>query len=282
MPFRDLLLHIGSYPDPTPEAAIDEAIRLAESLQSPIAGLAVEVKIPVRSNSLADRLIGLSSMSQVAEADSRDACQRGLAQFTSNATAAGVYQDAILAKANYNEAAALVAKFARSRDLCILPIVNDFDPQLYLAQTLVFDSGRPVLIFRTGQAAALAPRPAVAVIAWDGSRGAARAMADAMPILLQAEHVRVMTVLNEKPIALAAPGLEAQRHLQAHGVPSTVDEIDADGDPIGVVIDRYVERQGVDLIVMGAYGHSRAQEFLLGGATRHMLSAPPCAAFLSH
>lgn len=282
MPFRDLLLLIGSYPDATPQAAIDGAVRLAETLQAPMTALAVEVEIPVRTNRLADHLIGLSSMAQTAEAESRKACRRGLAEFTSNATAVGVYRDAILTRANHHEVAAVVARFARSRDLCILPIVNDLDPQLHLAQTLVFESGRPILIFRADQAAALAPRPGVVVIAWDGSRGASRAMADAMPFLHIAEQVRVMTVLNEKPIAMASPGAEVQRHLLAHGITSTVDEIDAGGDPIDVVIDRHVERTRADLIVLGAYGHSRAQEFLLGGATRHVLSAPPCAALLSH
>ncbi len=282
MPFHDLLLQIASYPDATPDAAIDGAIHIAESLGASITGLAVEVEIPIHSNTVADHLIGLSSLAKTAEAESRNACQRSLAQFTRIATSVGVYGDAISARANHYEVASVVARFARSRDLCILPIIHERDPQLEIAQTLIFQTGRPVLILRQGQAAALAPRPGVVAIAWDGSRGAARAVADAMPFLMMAEHVRVVTVLNEKPIALASPGSEMQRHLLTHGVSSTVDEIDSGGDRIGVALDRYIERQGVDLIVLGAYGHSRAQQFLLGGATQHVLSAPKCAALLSH
>lgn len=282
MAFRDLLLHINTYPTPTPEAVIEEAVLLSASLGGKVTGLAFEIEIAFQSNRLADYLIGLSAMAAAEESRSRQACQDGLAHFRARAKDAGVYKDAISAKANHYAAAGEVAKIARTYDLCLLPLVGGPDGQLQVAQGVVFESGRPVLTFQRGTATALTQGPDEVVVAWDGSRNAARALADALPILLRAKHVRILTVLNEKPGVSSTTGAQAQRHLAAHGVSSTLDEVDAGGEAIGPAFDRYLDRTAPDLLVMGAYGHSRTREFLLGGATQHMLARPPCPVLLSH
>lgn len=282
MPFRDLLLHIDTYPTHTPSAAIDEAIRLAVSLGGKLTALALEIQIPVNSNRLTDYLIGLTDMAVAEEARSREACKQGLAHFTAQAIEAGVHQAAISARANHYDAADDVARIARTYDLCLLPRIDGFDGQFEVAQSVVFASGRPVLAFKAGTAESLIKGPDQVVIAWDGSRNAARALADALPILTRARQVRILTVLNEKPGLPAAGGAEVQRHLQAHGVSAALDEVDADGEAIGAVFDRYLEHHKPDLLVMGAYGHSRIREFLLGGATQHILTRHPCPVFLSH
>lgn len=281
MTYADLLLHIDGYPTPTTLPAIEEAVALAVGLGGALTGLAVEVEIPIRSNRLADRLIGLSAMAEEEEGKSRTACRDGLANFTAAATAAGVFQASLLARVNHLEVADHVAKLARTHDLCLLPRADGCDGQFEVAQAVVFSSGRPVLIFRGGSAAGLANGPNLVVIAWDGSRGAARAMADALPILVRAKQVRILTILNEKPDATASLGADAQRHLQAHGVPAVLDGVDAEGAGIGKALDRYVKDHGPDLLVMGAYGHSRVREFLLGGATQHVLEHPACPVLLS-
>ena len=282
MAFRDLLLHIDTYPTPTPEAVIEEAVLLAASLGDKVTGLAFEIEIALQSNRLADYLIGLSAMAVAEEARSRQACQDGLAHFIARARDAGVYKDAISAKANHYDVAGEVAKVTRTFDLCLLPLADGPDGQLEIAQSVVFDSGRPLLTFRPGAATALTRGPREVVVAWDGSRNAARALADALPILVRAKQVRILTVLNEKPGILSTTGAQAQRHLAAHGVNTTLDEVDAGGEAIGAAFDRYLDRTAPDLLVMGAYGHSRTQEFLLGGATQHMLASPPCPVLLSH
>ena len=280
MAFRDLLLHIDTYPTPTPEAVIEEAVLLAASLGGKVTGLAFEIAF--RGNHVADYLIGLSAMAAAEEARSRQACQDALVHFIAWARDAGVYGDAISAKANHFDVAGEVAKVARTYDLCLLPMVDGPDGQLEIAQSVVFESGRPVLTFRKGTAAALTEGPNEVVVAWDGGRNAARALADALPILVRAKHVRILTVLNEKPGVLSTTGAQAKRHLAAHGVNATLDGVDASGETIGTAFDRYLERTAPDLLVMGAYGHSRTQEFLLGGATQHVLARPPCPVLLSH
>lgn len=120
------------------------------------------------------------------------------------------------------------------------------------------------------------------VLAWDNSRSAARALADALPLLVKAREVRVFTVVNDKPLACAGAGRDAVRHLLAHGVKAVVDEVDGQGRPIGQVLDAYVGEHHADLLVMGGYGRSRVREFILGGATEHMLSGSRAPLFLSH
>ena len=63
---------------------------------------------------------------------------------------------------------------------------------------------------------------------------------------------------------------------------ASLDTIDAGGEPIGMTLDRYLQGLSPDLLVMGAYGHSRLQEFLLGGSTEHMLRAPVVPVLMSH
>ena len=107
-------------------------------------------------------------------------------------------------------------------------------------------------------------------------------MRDALPLLTKAREVRVLTVVGEKPGARAGLGEDASRHLSAHGVAAVVDEVDPDGRRVGQVLEDYVGKCGCDLLVMGAYGRSRVREFILGGATEHMLSHLTAPVLLSH
>lgn len=282
MAYSDLLIHLDAYPTPMPEALIDEAVALAAGLGARATGLAVEIDIPVHSNRLADYLIGLSALGREEEERCSAACKAALAHFTTAAATAGVFEDAVLTRGHYLERGEAVARRARARDLCVLPRQAGVDQQFAVAEAVVFGCGRPVLGFRSGALGDPKVWPGVAVVAWDGSRGAARALADALPLLKRAAQVRVLTVRNEKPGLLPDPGLEAVRHLAIHGVIAARDEIDGAGKPIGETLDGYLRREGANLLVMGAYGHSRVQEFLLGGATDYALRSAACPVLLSH
>ena len=282
MPYSDVLLHIDSYPTATAPAVIDEGVRLATRLGRKVSALAVEIDIPLHSNRIADALVGLSAIAEEEEARSAEACREGLARFKSEATRAGVFGEAIQQRTNLYDVAELVARRARTRDLCILPLGSGVDGQREVVSSVVFGSGRPTLVYRAGQAEALASGKGVVVVAWDGSAPAARAMADALPILVAAAEVRILTVVNEKPSAVPGVGAEACRHLATHGVTAVIDEVDAHGDSIGQALESYAHLHEPALIVMGAYGRSRLREFILGGATEFMLAAPPCPLLLSH
>jgi nucleotide-binding universal stress UspA family protein len=281
MSFKDVLLHLDSYPDPTPVEAVDWTIGLAAALPARLTALAVKVRFPVHSNRVADYLVGLSGMARAEEERSAIRCRELLQTFESKAATAGVFEATILADANFYDVGGRVSDHARTRDLSIIPLTARADPPGSLAETVIFESGRPVLILPPCAETMIA-RLDTAVIAWDGSRAAARAIADAMPALNLAKKVHILTIMNEKESAVSGLGGELARHLKVHGIESGVEEVDAKGAAIGVVLAQYVKSLSADLLVMGAYGHSRVREFLLGGATQSVLNSPPAPVLLSH
>ena len=107
-------------------------------------------------------------------------------------------------------------------------------------------------------------------------------MASSWPERLLSIRFSFVTVTNEKRIDSNRSGEELAKHLAFHGATVTLDTIDAAGRSIGEVLESYVQSARADLLVMGAYGHSRLREFVLGGATRSILSRPPLPALLSH
>ena len=102
------------------------------------------------------------------------------------------------------------------------------------------------------------------------------------PNLEKAKKVRVVTVLNEKNFDRKHSAEELSKSLARHGIDVVLDKVDAKGRPIGAVLDAYVASHEVDVLVMGAYGHSRLREFVLGGATKSLLSNPPAPILFSH
>ena len=281
MPFKDILVHLDTYPDPTPLEGVDWAIGFADLLQARLTALAVKVRIPVRSNRVADYLIGLSGMARKEEEKSAILCREMLQKFESQATAAGVFGGTLLEKADFFDVGSRVADHARTRDLSIIPLAAGADTPGSVAETAIFESGRPVVILQPSSATTIA-RLDTAVVAWDGSRSAARAVADAMPILGIVKKVHILTVVHEKESVVSGLGVALTRHLNVHGIEAKVEEIDAQGAAIGVVLEKYAKDLRADLLIMGAYGHSRVREFLLGGATKSVLRAPPVPILLSH
>lgn len=282
MAFNDILLHIDTYPEPTSEADVRQAVDFVKLIGGRVTALGVAVHVPLHSNRLADYLLKLSEIAHEAEARSHAESRARLAVFTELARAAGVLGDALDERADLFDYSDYVARRAMVRDLCMVPLGGHFGGQIEVAQEAVFGSGRPVLAFKAGEADLPAAELGAVVVAWDGSRFAARALQEALPILKQAREVRVLTVVNDKPSAVAGMGAEPVRHLKAHGVAAVADEIDSRGEPIGAVLDRYVRQHEARLVVMGAYGHSRLREFILGGATEHVLSKPAVPVFLAH
>ncbi|WP_312163311.1 universal stress protein [Phenylobacterium sp.] len=283
MALNDILLQLDCYTEPTRPAAVDWAVDFTARIGGKVSALAVEVKIPAPTNWAAERLIGISDLARAEEAKSRQAANELLAHFEARARGAGVFQDRLHHLAHYVDVTEHTVTVARTRDLTIVPVASRIDGQASVADGLIFGSGRPVLVAQTSaDQSPPSGRLDHVVVAWDGGRPAARALADALPILAHAKEVRVLTILNEKPVTVAGAGAEAVRHLQAHGIPALLDEVDAEGARIGKVLERYLKAQSADLLVMGAFGHSRLREFILGGATQSMLESAPAPIMLAH
>lgn len=279
---KDIILHIDSYPEPTSKEGIEQAVRFAAAVDANITALAVQVDIRAPNNALAERLINLSGLCAQEEAKSRAYCQAAIATFSEKLAVYGVRGDVSATTADLVGMGSHVALRARTRDLCLIPVMDSLDGQRDVAETVVFQSGRPVLLYRPGMADLFGGGLNTVVIAWDGSRTAARAMADALLVLQKARQVRVLTILNEKREAVAGLGADAVRHLKLHNIAAIADEVDAAGRKIGQVLSDYVTAQSADLLVMGAYGRSKMREFILGGATEHMLRHSPVPLMLSH
>jgi len=118
------------------------------------------------------------------------------------------------------------------------------------------------------------------MVCWDGSRPAARAVADAMPLLTRAGQVDVVIVERAKSDEMA--GADVAEHLARHDLNVTVQRI-ARGDlAVKDALLNYAADSAGDMIVMGVYGHSRMRDFILGGVTRGMLASMTLPTLLSH
>ena len=279
---RDLLIQIDTYAEPTPPAAIDQAVAFAKMLGSSLSALAIHIDIRVPQNWLAERLLHVSRLAEIEENKSLEAARASLKHFESSARAGGVFGEAIVARANVHSIGDCVARDARTHDLCIVPVSARAGSQRTVAEDVVFGAGRPVLVFDPDNARLPAEAPGRVAILWDGSRVAARAVADAIPILAKAQDVRVVTMVGEKPAAVSGLSADLVRHLRAYDIVAQTDEVHAAHRSIANLIDAYVDEKAPQLLVMGAYGSSKMKEFILGGATEHVLNDLRVPTLLSH
>ena len=283
MAYKDLLLSLTTYPDATPDAVADYAARLAKQFGAQVSAVAWELKLQ-RVGAfpfVADALLDLPGL-MTAEMQKSAAHARRLAEvFEAAVKREGVTGRCEAVACPPAEIPDRLARRARLHDLTVVPILASDEVGPMYAEHAVFGSGRPVLIVPEASLGGAGSFDHV-VVAWDHSRPAARALADAMPLLEAAADVHVVTVANEKPLPAPMDGEALVRHLSAHGVNAIPVAVDAAGRPIGAALGDYVRSVGADLLVMGAYGHSRVQQFILGGATRTILHAPPVPVLLSH
>lgn len=152
MPLPDMLLHIDTWPDPTPDPAIEQAIGFTRLIGGKLTALAVEVEIPLHSNRAADHLLGLGGLAREEEARSHRAMESSLGYFSSLARPAGVFAGVSCAKADIYETPQTVAHCAIARDVCLVPITDRFNDPVGVAQSILFDAGCPVIIFRHQEA----------------------------------------------------------------------------------------------------------------------------------
>lgn len=150
-----------------------------------------------------------------------------------------------------------------------------------LAGYLALHCARPVLVVpRNGAVRPIGKR---IVIAWNGSTEASQAVAAAMPMLRRADSVHVVVCNPEKSPAMhdQDPGSDLAQYLARQDVAVTVKCIQS-ADDIGVALHRMAQHTQADMIVAGAYGHSRLHGLILGGATRSLLSEMKVPVMLTH
>ncbi|MES2069270.1 MAG: universal stress protein [Pseudomonadota bacterium] len=173
---------------------------------------------------------------------------------------------------------------ARATDLVIVGQRDPADLQTDVGhafhESFVLKLGRPVLFLPyTGELPGAFDN---IIIAWDGGREAARAMADALPFLKKARQVKVLTVAEKEDRETDLPDVDIAAYLARHGVRIEIEKNEGvDMDPAEWLLSRAADL-GADLLVMGAYGHSRMSELVLGGVTRSMLREMTVPVLMSH
>ena len=277
----DMLLHIDTYAEPTLPPAIKQAAAFARICGGQLSALATHIDIRVPDNWLAEKLLGVSHMAEIEENKSLETGRASIEYFESAAKEAGVFSESLIVRADFNAVGDCIARHARTRDLTLLPISDPVGNQRNVAEDAIFGAGRSILVYRPEKI----PLPTASLdrvsVLWDGSRCAARVVADAMPVLAKAREVRVVTFIGEKASAGSGTAADVVRHLGTHRLSAKVQETAYLGN-IGATIDAHIRDSDPQILVMGAYGTSKLKEFVLGGATAHVLTSLPVPTFFSH
>ncbi len=162
---------------------------------------------------------------------------------------------------------------ARLADMVVFPIA-DF---IYELEPTLMESQRPCLLIPSSCGEQIGKR---VMVAWDGGPEAARALSGALSLLGEAAEVTIVTAQNHEMDEFAMESL--QSYLRAHGINVSARQVPLGSAPVGEVILKTAGEIGADLLVMGAYGHSRIRELILGGATRHVILNARLAVMMVH
>jgi nucleotide-binding universal stress UspA family protein len=180
-----------------------------------------------------------------------------------------------------------VARRARAVDLAVLGQVDPDHklppPARHLIEDVLMNAGRPLLLIPfAGRFDTIGTN---VLVGWNGSREAARATHDALPLIQPAATVTVLTVERGKPgeEPEEMPGADLVEHLARHGLAVTAARTAKDSSITDAdALLSYASDIGADLLVVGGYGHSRARELILGGVSRELLQHMTVPLLMSH
>lgn len=273
---KDILLPLPSYPKTASPNELRRAVDMARLLEAHLTGLVVETAVPMPV-AFHPYSAELETQLRTRQSEVHAVAQAQLDAFEAEAGRAGIKRQGIIVKVpDGNTHPAM--DYARLRDLTVVPFITESQNCSDLVQALVFESGRPVLVMPESQQDTFSLDRIV--VAWDASRAAVRAIGDAMPLLRRAKDVRVVTVNKDKVLPENATGTELAAHLARNGVKVTLQDLDRGNETVGKTLDKVAA--DADLLVMGAFGHSRIRDFFLGSATAHVLKNPLRPTLLSH
>jgi nucleotide-binding universal stress UspA family protein len=272
---KDIIVNL-SVPKPK-DVAADFAISVASLFQAHLSAVAFAYTAPVAAMGEGFPTPSLDDW----EAERRAEAEQTQRAFEHRAGLAGVTFDSRIVSDDVEGAAVAFGEIARNYDLSVVAQSDPEDtlPQDLLIEAALFDSGRPLLVVPYIQSKGIALERVM--VCWDGSRNAARAVGDALPLLTRARHVDVVTV-EQREQRKEVRGAQIADHLARHKIAVDVKAIVAqDNDAASIILSQAADSD-TDLIVMGAYGHTRLREFILGGATRDILSSMTVPVLMSH
>ncbi|GAB3253984.1 universal stress protein [Chitinimonas naiadis] len=278
MSYRNILVHVDS--GQQSEARVRFALQMADSYNAHLTGIFVATApgiAPVGPDAAAAEVY--YAIHQDLERDA-EAARARFEQYTRAYRERSSWQQHIGVPVNG------LCLSARYHDLIILGQTEPGVPldglPVDLVPSVVLGSGRPTLVLPyTGE---VANNRKHVLVAWNGSREATRALTDALPLLRRAAKVSVLTVSPDiGPDGHGeVPGADIALYLARHDVKVQVEQDVAFSRDIGASLLSWSADHGVDLIVMGLYGHSRLREWVMGGASRTMLSSMTVPVLMSH
>lgn len=279
MAIKDILLPLVGEPDAAAIAAIDKCMAVAGDLGARVIAMAVEEDVLVRPKVVISS--DLENAEAVAAVRSVSDARGLLKAFDTAANRFAVRNEQRLSRLSIADIPANFVETARLADVSMVPVKPDDGRSEKIVERLIFETGRPILMCPEESASELSNVFDRVAIAWDHTAPAARAVSDAMSMLQDAADVRVITATDDKTQAEMESGAALVRHLAEHGVNAKFETIRIDGSSVGKVFEAYVKRNAIDLLVMGAYRHSRLNEIVWGGATKTVIGRPPCWVMMS-
>jgi nucleotide-binding universal stress UspA family protein len=277
--YKNLLVNIPTERSPRP--VIDGAISLAARCQARLDAVSVGYEtagLPL----VAEGGAAVAAIFEVEREKALERAHAALGVFEAEARHAGLIHSSRAISALQGEAAAILGTTARLYDLTVVA-QPEFERDTFdntLAQEVLFQSGGPVLFMPyTFQGAFHARRVG---ICWDGSRLAARAVRDAMPLLEQAEAIKIITINAESSVPADASAAHLVRYLSRLGVPTEIDSVNTAKANTQSSILSLAADESLNLLVMGGYGHSRLRETVFGGVTRDMLESMTVPTLMTH
>jgi nucleotide-binding universal stress UspA family protein len=280
MSYKSIVVHLDA--SERSAARLEIALRLAQHFRAYLIGLYAVLTPEARSI----RLLAATPGHSATHAGDREERRLGLERlFHGELARYGISGEWMEAERPPHRA---VSRRARCADLIILGQDDPNDPASYIGdhfpETIVMSAGCPVLLIPyAGVFPAIGTHP---LVAWDGSREAARAVHDALPFLKAAKQTTILTVNDtsgEPPPGSRIPGADIAAMLARHDVNVSMSAVDGvTMIPIGDMLLTQTANIGADLVVMGGYGHARWRELVLGGATRNMLRSMSVPVLMSH
>ena len=265
-------LSMATYPDANSAKIAANAVALVAQVDAVLHAVAINVDIPDVSNALSTYLLDLPYKSRkrgkdLLEAVIQEAAHAGVTISTQELAAPPALMGDV------------ATKHSRYFDVCLVGWAPDNQTARMLAEAILFGSGRPTLLLPDSTDVGVLGH---VVIAWDGSRVAARAIADARAFLERASMITVVTVTDEKPLPGQGIGERLALGLRTRGLVAEAVSIQAGDSSIGTALQEHALKIGGNLLVMGGYGHSRVRDFVLGGATEGILADLRLPVLLSH
>lgn len=278
MPLKDLLVYVDDSQACT--ARLHVAIRLAQTHNAHLVGL--YVMPPLEIPRYTEVHIPEQIMAEQKEA-ARARAAKAKEAFIAVTDKASLSSEWRFVEARRVPTLELQGRYV---DLVVIGQKDDRDPLAIagsLTEEVILDCGRPVLVIPSAGGPGTVGDHVL--VAWNASREAVRAVNDALPLLKQAKTVDLFAI-NPPGGYIAGEGetptADICQHLARHDVNVNATHLEAHDTSVGETLLSRAADKGADLIVMGAYGHSRVREFVLGGATRYLLEHMTVPVLMAH